>query len=150
MVPTRNPGESNRCAHSLAHNAGASRRTCWLQCPATAEIVRRRSRFSPTSAGQNPPLDPAHHAAPSSWSELPKTFFKRDVLGHQFGQNFVLGLDLLLQELDPLLLLLDLTDGTFLRLEGGSSVFKELLLPAIEDGGLQSIFLAQIGNRDLV
>ena len=72
------------------------------------------------------------------------------MLGHQFGQDFVLGLDLLLQELDPLLLLLDLTDGTFLRLEGGSSVFKELLLPAIEDGGLQSMLLAQIGNRDLV
>jgi hypothetical protein len=37
------------------------------------------------------------------------------VLGHQFAQDFVLGPDLLLQELDPLLLLLDLTDGTFLR-----------------------------------
>ena len=33
------------------------------------------------------------------------------MLGHQFGQDFVLGLDLLLQELNPLLLLLDLTDG---------------------------------------
>ena len=72
------------------------------------------------------------------------------MLGHQFGQDFVLGLDFLLQELDPFLLLLDLTGGTFLCLEGGRSVFKELLLPAIEDGGLQSIFLTQFGNRDLV
>jgi hypothetical protein len=72
------------------------------------------------------------------------------VLGHQFGQDFILGLDLLLQELDPLLLLLDLTGGTFLRLEGGSTVLKKLLLPAIEDGRLQSIFLTQIGNGDLV
>ena len=40
------------------------------------------------------------------------------MLGHQFGQNFVLGLDFLLQELDPFLLLLDLTGGTLLRLEG--------------------------------
>jgi hypothetical protein len=72
------------------------------------------------------------------------------VLGHQFRQDFVLGLHFLLQELDPFLLLLDLTDGTFLRLEGRGSVFKELLLPAIEDGGLQSMFLTQIGNRDLV
>jgi hypothetical protein len=58
------------------------------------------------------------------------------MLGHQFGQNFVLGLDFLLQELDPLLLLLDLTGGTFLRLEGRGSVFEELFLPAIEDGRL--------------
>jgi len=57
------------------------------------------------------------------------------MLGHQFGQDFVLGLDFLLQELDPFLLLLDLTGRTFLRLEGGGSVLKELLLPAIEDGG---------------
>jgi hypothetical protein len=36
-----------------------------------------------------------------------------------FGQDFVLGLDFVLQELDPLLRLLDLTGGTLLRLEGG-------------------------------
>jgi hypothetical protein len=41
------------------------------------------------------------------------------VLGHQFAQDFVLGLDLLLQELEPFLLLLDLTDGTFLRSKTG-------------------------------
>jgi len=40
-------------------------------------------------------------------------------------------------ELDPLPLLLDLTGGTFLRLEGGRSVLKELLLPAIKDSRLQ-------------
>jgi len=72
------------------------------------------------------------------------------MLGHQFGQNFVLGLDFLLQELDPFLLLLDLTGGTFLRLEGGRSVLKELLLPAIEDSGSQSILLTQVRNWDLV
>ncbi len=72
------------------------------------------------------------------------------MLGHQFGQDFILGLDLLLQELDPLLFLLDLSGGAFLRLEGRCSVFKELLLPAIEDGGFQPQFFTQIGNRDLV
>jgi hypothetical protein len=46
---------------------------------------------------------------------------------------------------EAFLLLLDLTGGTFLRLEGGRSILKELLLPAIEDGGLQSIFLTQFG-----
>jgi hypothetical protein len=33
------------------------------------------------------------------------------VLGHQFSQDLILGLHLLLQELDPFLLLLDLTGG---------------------------------------
>jgi hypothetical protein len=33
------------------------------------------------------------------------------MLGHQFHQHFVLALDLLLQKIDPLLLLLDLTAG---------------------------------------
>jgi hypothetical protein len=72
------------------------------------------------------------------------------VLGHQLGQDLVLGLHLLLQVLNPFLLLLDLTGGTFLCLEGRSTVLKTLLLPTIEDGRLQSIFLTQIGNRDLV
>jgi len=72
------------------------------------------------------------------------------MLGHQFHQHFVLALNLLLQKLDPLLLLLDLTAGTFFRPEGGSSVLKEFLLPAIEHGGLKSVFLTQIGNWDLV
>ena len=58
------------------------------------------------------------------------------MLGHQFGQDLVLGLHLLLQELDPFLLLLDLRGGTFLHLEGGRSVLKPLLLPATEDGFL--------------
>ena len=72
------------------------------------------------------------------------------MLSHQFGQNFVLGLDFLLQELDPFLLLLDLTGGTLLRLEGGGSVLEELLLPAIEDSGSQSILLTLVRNWDLV
>jgi hypothetical protein len=71
------------------------------------------------------------------------------MLSHQFDQDFVLGLEFLLQELDPLLLLLDQAGGAFLRLEGGCSIFEQLLLPAIEHGGLQSIFLTQIGNWTL-
>ena len=55
---------------------------------------------------------------------------------HHFAQDFVLGLDFLLQELDPFLLLLNLTGGTLLHPEAGSSVLKELFLPAIEDGRL--------------
>jgi hypothetical protein len=42
---------------------------------ASGRIARRRSPSSPTSAGRNPPPGPAHRAAPTLWSELPKTFF---------------------------------------------------------------------------
>jgi hypothetical protein len=67
------------------------------------------------------------------------------VLRHQFGQNLVPGLDLLLQVSDPLLL------GGMVRpcllLEGGSPVFEELLLPAIEDRRLQAKFIAELRDR---
>jgi hypothetical protein len=71
------------------------------------------------------------------------------VLGHQLGQDLILGLHLLLQELDPFLLLLDLAGGAFLRLEGGGSVLEELFLPAVENGRLQAQFLAEIRNWNL-
>jgi hypothetical protein len=53
------------------------------------------------------------------------------MLGHQFGQDFVLGLHLLLQELNPFLLLLHLAVGTLLSLKGSPSVLEEFLLPAV-------------------
>jgi len=71
-------------------------------------------------------------------------------LRHQLGQDFVLGLYLLLQELNPFLFLLRLAARTFRRLEGGRSVLEELFLPAVEHGGLQPQFLTQIGNRDVL
>ena len=58
------------------------------------------------------------------------------MLGHQLGQDLILGLHLLLQELNPFLLLLQLTAGTLLALERGSSVLEEVLLPALEHRGL--------------
>jgi len=58
------------------------------------------------------------------------------VLRHELGQNLVLGLDLLLQIGDPLLL------GGVVRpcflLEGSGPVLEELLLPAVEDRRLES------------
>src|ERR1700688_796476 len=70
------------------------------------------------------------------------------MLGHQVGQHLVLGLDLLLQELDPLLF--GLVVLTALALEGGSTVLKELFLPTVEYRWLQPQFLTQIGNRHFV
>src|SRR5512141_579152 len=72
------------------------------------------------------------------------------MLRHQLGQDLVLGLDLLLQELNPLLLLFYLTGGTFLGLEGGCSVLKELFLPAVEHRRLQAEFFTEIRNWHLV
>ena len=70
------------------------------------------------------------------------------MLGHQFGQNFVLRLDLFLQVGDPLLV------GGVVRppllIEGSCAVFEELLLPAVEDRGLQSDFIAELRDRLLL
>jgi hypothetical protein len=67
------------------------------------------------------------------------------MLRHQFGQNLVLGLDLLLQVGDPLLV------GGVVRsrflLEGRGPVLEELLLPAVEDRGLQPEFIAELRDR---
>ena len=61
------------------------------------------------------------------------------------GQNLVLGMDLLLQVGDPLLV------GRMVRsrflLEGGRAVLEELLLPAVENGGLQAEFIAELRDR---
>ncbi len=70
------------------------------------------------------------------------------MLGHQLGQNLVLGLDLLLQVCDPLLV------GGVVRsrllLEGGRPVLEELPLPAVEDRGLQAEFITELRDRLLL
>ena len=66
------------------------------------------------------------------------------MLGHQLSQDLVLGLHLLLQELNPFLLLLHLAVGTLLCLKGRRSVLEELLLPTLEHRRPQARFLTQI------
>ena len=61
------------------------------------------------------------------------------MLRHQFGQNLVFGLDLLLQVVDPFLL--GCMVGPRFRLEGSRPVLEELLLPAVEDRGLESVLV---------
>jgi len=64
------------------------------------------------------------------------------MLGHQLRQNLVLGLDLLLQVSDPLLVAGVVRSR--LLLEGGRAVLEELLLPAVEDRGLQAELIAEL------
>src|SRR5882762_10198904 len=66
----------------------------------------------------------------------------------QFGQHLVFGLDLLLQELDPLLF--GLMVRAALAREGRSAILEELFLPTIEYRWLQSQFITQIGNRHFI
>jgi hypothetical protein len=72
------------------------------------------------------------------------------VLRYQLGQDLVLGLHLLLQELNPFLFLLHLAGRTFCCLEGDRSVLEELLLLAVEHRRLQSQLFTKIGNRGFV
>ena len=70
------------------------------------------------------------------------------MLGHQFGQHLVFGLDLFFQKLDPLLFRLVI--WTALALEGGRTILEELLLPTVEHRWRQPQFITQIGNRHFI
>ena len=72
------------------------------------------------------------------------------MLGHQLGQDLVLGLHFLFQELNPLLLLRNLMSWPLFGLKRCRSVFEELLLPAVENRRLQALFFAKLGNRHFV
>ena len=70
------------------------------------------------------------------------------MLRHQLRQNLVLGLDLLLQVGDPLLL--GGMVGPCFVLESSRPVLEELLLPAVEDRRLQANLIAQLRDWLLV
>ena len=70
------------------------------------------------------------------------------MLSHQFSQHLVLGLNLLFQELDPLLFPLMVRPA--LTLKGGGAILEELFLPTVEHRGLQSMLLTQIRNRHFI
>jgi len=67
------------------------------------------------------------------------------MLRHQFSQNLIFRLDLLLQICDSFLFRLMI--GASPLLESRHSVLEELLLPAVEHGWLESPFVTQIRNR---
>ena len=54
-----------------------------------------------------------------------------------------------MREGDALLAVLDLFVASKCRPESRSSVVKELLEPPIENGGVELVFVAQSGNRNL-
>src|SRR5512135_2685301 len=56
---------------------------------------------------------------------------------HQFREDLVLALELLLQEGDPPIL--GIADASGTGFEGGRAVLEELLLPAVEHGGVDAV-----------
>ena len=67
------------------------------------------------------------------------------MLRHQFGQHFILRLDLLFQIRNPLLFGLMVLRSSLL--ESGGSVLEELLLPAVEHGWLEFQLVTQVRDR---
>ena len=67
------------------------------------------------------------------------------MLRHQFGQHFILRLNLLFQMRDSFLL--GLMVGAASLLESGGSVLEELLLPAVEYGWLESRLVTRVRDR---
>src|SRR5947209_10039305 len=64
---------------------------------------------------------------------------------HQFGEDFILALELLLQEDGPPVLGVAGASGA--GLERGGGVLEELLLPAVEHRGVDAVLVTQIRNR---
>src|SRR5512142_1968376 len=64
---------------------------------------------------------------------------------HEFGEDLVLALELLLQKGDPPVLGIAGVSGT--GLEHGRGVFEELLLPAVEHRGVDAVPVTQVRDR---
>ena len=62
------------------------------------------------------------------------------MLRHQFSQNLIFSLDLLLQILDAFLF--SLVIGPVLLLQSSGPVFEEVLLPAVEHRRMQPMLFA--------
>ena len=77
---------------------------------------------------------------------LPQSFFKLQVLFHQFGEHFVFCLKFLLKGQYFLFLrtILDL----FYTIKYPCFLFKKLLLPSIKHRRLQLVLFAKTGNRN--
>jgi hypothetical protein len=63
---------------------------------------------------------------------------------HEFGDHFVLALELGLQGGDPLVL--GVGAAAVGTLEDGGAVLEELLLPGVEEGGLEVVLVADVGD----
>src|SRR3954454_15421054 len=61
---------------------------------------------------------------------------------HEFGEDFVLALELLFQGGDPAILVVADTPGA--GLERGGGVLEEILLPAIEQGGVDDVPITEV------
>src|SRR5260370_38095114 len=70
------------------------------------------------------------------------------MLRHQLRQDLILCLDLLVQVVDPFLL--GCMVGPRFRLERSRPVLEELLLPAVEDRGLESLSVTELRDRHLL
>ena len=87
---------------------------------------------------------------PAAGQSSPSSFFSSDVLFHEFGHDLVLACELGFELLD--LAVLGILDGLGLAavLEGSVAVLEELLLPAVEQVGVDAEFIAEVGDGDLV
>src|SRR3954464_7043403 len=66
---------------------------------------------------------------------------------HESREDFVLALELLLQEGD--LPILGVAGASGAGFEGGGAVLEELLLPAVEHRGVDAVLVAQIRDGDM-
>jgi hypothetical protein len=66
---------------------------------------------------------------------------------HEFGEDLVLALELLLEQRD--LPILGVAGASGAGLERGRAVLEELLLPTVEHRGVDAVLVAQIRDGDM-
>jgi hypothetical protein len=76
---------------------------------------------------------------------VPQAIFQLDMFLQEFGEDFVLALEPLLQEGDPSILGVAGLSGE--GLEGSRGVLEELLLPAVEHRGVDAVLVTEVGDR---
>ena len=91
-----------------------------------------------TSSAPSRQRCPGPRAAPNRHSGIPKFFFCFDLFLHQLGDHLVLAGQFLFQLGDPSRKGKRRILASF---KGSSSLLKELLLPALEHGGLDAVLV---------
>src|SRR5512135_3868480 len=71
-----------------------------------------------------------------------------DMFFHEFREDFVFALELLLKRRD--LPILGIAGASGAGLEGGRAVLEELLLPAVEHRGVDAVLVAQVRDGDVL
>jgi len=115
------------------------------------KLAGPESRFARAIGARNRPLRSRVSWGTQRPFRAPNGFFCADVLLHQFGDDLVLLLELVLQASDLFLLDRELVGGTFGNgMEGGLHVVEQNLLPSVDLIRLDPVLVTEVRNGHFI